>query len=307
MAAIDTYIEQIRSALYGEEVRSSIVNALLQCYEDQAEGVIPTVTVTELENGVRVTITAGPISKSFDIYNGFRTEFSVQQFTSSSVTVAAGASGSSDIQITYPTGYQFVGVLGTYATGGVVQTYTNAGSIIDGGNATVTYENNTNSSQTVTLGATVLFMKTMTESAGSAVIRDSAWPVGSIYMSVNNTNPATLFGGTWVQLENRFLLGAGSSYTAGDTGGNETHYHEAQGNLRAAIGAVNNSPNMIGYQAANPRPNDQGPATTNAYTVQGTHIGGTTTFNHYTPVYGVTKEESSMPPYLVVYMWQRTA
>ena len=48
------------------------------------------------------------------------------------------------------------------------------------------------------------------------------YPVGSIYLSVNSTNPATLFGGTWVQLKDRFLLGAGSSYTNGSTGGAAT-------------------------------------------------------------------------------------
>lgn len=45
------------------------------------------------------------------------------------------------------------------------------------------------------------------------------YPVGSIYMSVANASPATLFGGTWAQLKDRFLLGAGDTYTAGDTGG----------------------------------------------------------------------------------------
>ena len=38
-------------------------------------------------------------------------------------------------------------------------------------------------------------------------------------MSVNNVNPSTLFGGTWQQIEDRFLLSAGSSYIAGNTGG----------------------------------------------------------------------------------------
>lgn len=49
------------------------------------------------------------------------------------------------------------------------------------------------------------------------------YPVGSIYLSINNTNPGTLFGGTWEQIQNRFLLAAGSSYTAGATGGEATH------------------------------------------------------------------------------------
>ena len=44
-------------------------------------------------------------------------------------------------------------------------------------------------------------------------------------MSVNNTSPATLFGGTWVQLKDKFLLGAGDTYTAGSTGGSATMAH----------------------------------------------------------------------------------
>ena len=55
------------------------------------------------------------------------------------------------------------------------------------------------------------------------------YPVGSIYMSVNNVSPATLFGGEWESLENRFLVGAGSGYSAGSKGGSDsadiTHTH----------------------------------------------------------------------------------
>lgn len=49
------------------------------------------------------------------------------------------------------------------------------------------------------------------------------YPVGSIYMSVASASPATLFGGTWEQLKDRFLLGAGDTYTEGDTGGSASH------------------------------------------------------------------------------------
>lgn len=46
------------------------------------------------------------------------------------------------------------------------------------------------------------------------------YPVGSIYMSVNSTDPGTLFGGTWEQLKDRFLLGVGDIYTTAEaTGG----------------------------------------------------------------------------------------
>lgn len=55
-------------------------------------------------------------------------------------------------------------------------------------------------------------------------IAKQMYPVGAIYMSVNNTSPETLFPGTtWVQLKDTFLLAAGDSYSAGTTGGEATH------------------------------------------------------------------------------------
>ena len=50
---------------------------------------------------------------------------------------------------------------------------------------------------------------------------DVVYPIGSIYMSVNNVNPATLFGGTWEKIEGKFLLGASSGHSLGETGGAE--------------------------------------------------------------------------------------
>ena len=48
------------------------------------------------------------------------------------------------------------------------------------------------------------------------------YPVGSIYWSSKNTNPGTLFGGTWTQIKDRFILAAGDSYSNGATGGAAT-------------------------------------------------------------------------------------
>ena len=52
---------------------------------------------------------------------------------------------------------------------------------------------------------------------------DKVYPVGAIYMSVNNTSPADLFGGTWEEITGRFLLGRSTAHAAGSTGGEETH------------------------------------------------------------------------------------
>ena len=51
---------------------------------------------------------------------------------------------------------------------------------------------------------------------------DKIYPVGSIYMTVNNVDPGDLFGGTWEQIQGKFLLGASSGHAAGSSGGTET-------------------------------------------------------------------------------------
>lgn len=43
---------------------------------------------------------------------------------------------------------------------------------------------------------------------------DLIYPVGSIYISVNSVSPATLFGGTWEQIQDRFLLSAGNQISS---------------------------------------------------------------------------------------------
>ena len=47
----------------------------------------------------------------------------------------------------------------------------------------------------------------------------AAHPVGSFYWSEKNTDPGTLFGGTWEQIKDTFVLAAGDTYQAGATGG----------------------------------------------------------------------------------------
>lgn len=49
-----------------------------------------------------------------------------------------------------------------------------------------------------------------------------AHPVGSYYWSSNSTNPATLFGGTWTQIKDKFIIAVGDSHTAGTSYGSNT-------------------------------------------------------------------------------------
>jgi len=59
------------------------------------------------------------------------------------------------------------------------------------------------------------------ETGGVSVqqLLEQVYPIGAIYMSVNDANPSSFIGGTWEQLTNRFLVGAGDGYEAGNTGG----------------------------------------------------------------------------------------
>ena len=48
------------------------------------------------------------------------------------------------------------------------------------------------------------------------------YPVGSVYISFNSTDPSTLFGGTWQRLKDTFLLANGDSYAPNTSGGSAT-------------------------------------------------------------------------------------
>lgn len=50
-------------------------------------------------------------------------------------------------------------------------------------------------------------------------IFDRAHPVGSYYWSSDSTNPSKLFGGTWEQVTDKFVLAAGNTYKVGAVGG----------------------------------------------------------------------------------------
>lgn len=63
-----------------------------------------------------------------------------------------------------------------------------------------------------------------------ASVLDTVYPVGAIYLSVNSTSPATLFGGTWEQIKGSFLYGCeDSGIVAGDTGGQKSVSYTPEG------------------------------------------------------------------------------
>ena len=125
----------------------------------------------------------------------------------------------------------------------------------------------------------------------------AVYPVGSLYMSVNATEPSVLFGGAWERLKDRFLLAAGDTYAAGATGGEATH------TLAVAEMPLHKHAVPTGGTQAGTPIYDQ-------YLVKGNGFYSPNTENlqyaEVTPE-GGGGPHNNMPPYLTVYMWKRTA
>ena len=136
------------------------------------------------------------------------------------------------------------------------------------------------------------------------------YPVGSIYISVNSTNPSTLFGGTWEQIKDRFLLAAGDVYAAGDSGGSASHSHTLSNNGAACIG---NHSNTTAFSSGNRYKwkdyNTGNNMWTWTHNADATFTSSTDHYNYgnFVSLTGSTDTANSMPPYLAVYMWKRTA
>ena len=172
-----------------------------------------------------------------------------------------------------------------------------------------------------------------------------AYPVGSIYMSVVGTDPAELFGGTWEAIApGRVLLGAGeydssTTYTAGAKGGavrqflheinlpkhthtveisTETQSHLHKNGVFDEV-AAGNGPLSSNYGATKLYPTasqkvlsaDGETFGTSTKLYMGNTSGASTTHKHDVTV-GSYGSDNPLPvglmqPYLVVYMWKRTA
>lgn len=150
---------------------------------------------------------------------------------------------------------------------------------------------------------------------------DYIYPIGSIYMSVNATSPANLFGGSWTQLKDRFLLGAGSAYTVGSTGGAATHKLTVAEMPKHAHDTpfFNNMTNngegksdFIGVYGkgatASAAIKEMGASSTmEMWWVNQTNKAEGNEWSYLTSSKGGSSAHNNMPPYLVVYMWKRTA
>lgn len=122
------------------------------------------------------------------------------------------------------------------------------------------------------------------------------YPIGAIYMSTQPTSPASLFGGTWEQIKDTFLLAAGSKYEAGSIGGEASH--------KLKVSELPPHKHLLQQTSVN------GTITSGA-AVQSVTLStsnkGMDSNRYDKGITNLDEQEAhnNMPPYLAVFMWKR--
>lgn len=152
-----------------------------------------------------------------------------------------------------------------------------------------------------------------------------AWPIGSIYQSMDPTSPAELFGGYWNPIKGQFILAAAEDTDigtepddsvcyriAGATGGSERVTLTANQSGQRALSITGG-----GHQHVLKYRNDLKTATTgdsrrfgpyayassgNAYTEVGSN---SVTHTHSVAAQDASESHGNMPPYIAAYTWVR--
>lgn len=151
-------------------------------------------------------------------------------------------------------------------------------------------------------------------------ILNAVYPIGSIYLSMNSTEPSVLFGGTWQRIQDRFLLAVGTTHYPGETGGEETHelsIHELPAHTHTISGTTqsggSHTHNVNGGASVQSSGGSKGLESyasryktfrniDNAVKSAGSHTHDISLTSAST---GGDSAHNNMPPYITAYMWQR--
>ena len=128
-------------------------------------------------------------------------------------------------------------------------------------------------------------------------IVETIYPIGSIYLSVNDINPNILFGfGTWERIQDKFLLGAGTQFLPGSEGGEVEH----------TLTELEMPAHDHEFDRHQLWRNESVPPSTST---KGDGYGAN---NKTLPIYtdstvatGAGEAHNNMPPYLAIYIWKR--
>ena len=175
------------------------------------------------------------------------------------------------------------------------------------------------------------------QNSSGGVSISSVYPIGSIYMSVNSTDPSTLFGGSWERIQDTFLLASGSTYGAGSTGGsanaivvNHTHVAQEHTHTQAEHTHGTNLGDNIGFAtythdsgvermkvatSSSSKRYTYGSKSKGSSSVDNSGLNWSNSLSNEQPRIngatiqindaGVDGAGKNMPPYLSVYVWKR--
>ena len=183
-----------------------------------------------------------------------------------------------------------------------------------------------------TEGNLVVNSITTANGEGQNINIDQIYPIGSIYMNVGDVIPEILFAGTtWQKIEGMFLIGACSDYPLGVSGGSAAHTHTSAahthtsaahthgaGTLAAALNfdaqngiytkwtTSRGSFTATGLKKSTEIVQNNSAVRSESTVVYGTSASTTPGATGSTTP-GNTGSSSSLPPYLPVNIWKRTA
>lgn len=146
------------------------------------------------------------------------------------------------------------------------------------------------------------------------------FPIGSIYMNINNINPEAIFGGKWERVKGKFILGADDEkYKSGNIGGEEkhtltineipSHTHSQKPHYHSGLSygspygggntcVVSTTYSSTGCIELGWSRSSTGAPYDNVYTKFSTAENENTGGNY---------SHNNMPPYLAVYIWKRVS
>ena len=122
------------------------------------------------------------------------------------------------------------------------------------------------------------------------------FPIGSIYMSLTNTNPSKYFNGVWEQLKGKFLVGVDTSdvdfNTSGKTGGEKKHtltISEMPKHSHSVVISSGGSKTTSGFDYTYS-------SSTKVYSMDDDDMVKPS---------GESQPHNNLPPYIAVFMWKR--
>jgi hypothetical protein len=138
-------------------------------------------------------------------------------------------------------------------------------------------------------------------SEGGEIDMNRIYPIGSIFLTLDKTfNPAEMFGGTWEQLKDRFLIGASEEkYPANSTGGQTSvalkYSNLPENTLRAIKNNLATSKSISGS------------AWGTQSVAANSYVATSVTYVNDLGDSYAKENVATMPPYRAVFMWKRTA